>query len=78
LAVGLSGVVSEQEETYSVNHVYKALTSALQGHILHPFNGLFSRTAWLSQHQKGRAILDFNEAGDDGWHASHLHFAPDR
>jgi len=26
------------------------------------FNGLFSRTAWLSRYQKG----DFNEARDDG------------
>ena len=26
-----------------------------------------SRTAWVSWHQKGRTILDFNEARDDGW-----------
>jgi len=53
--------------------------------ILHPFNGLFSRTTWISQYQKGRTILDFNEARDDGVavasagpYANHLHFAPDR
>jgi len=34
---------------------------------LYPFNSLFSRTAWVSQHQKCRTILDFNEARDDGW-----------
>jgi len=34
--------------------------------VLHPFNGLFSRSTCVSQHQKGRTILDFNEAGDDG------------
>jgi len=32
----------------------------------HQFNGLLSRTTWVSQHQKGRTILDFNEARDDG------------
>jgi len=26
----------------------------------------FSRTTWVIQHQKGRTILDFNEARDDG------------
>jgi len=34
---------------------------------LHPFNGLFSRTSWVSWYQKGRTILDFNEARDDRW-----------
>ena len=34
--------------------------------LLHPFNGLFSRTTWVSWYQKGRTILDFNEARDDG------------
>jgi len=37
------------------------------------FNGLFSRTTWVSQHQKGKTSLDLNEARDDGvlgqqWH----------
>jgi len=31
----------------------------------HPFNGLFSRTTWVSWYQKGRIILDFDEARDD-------------
>jgi len=30
------------------------------------FNGLFSRTTWVSRHQKGRTILDFIKARDDG------------
>jgi len=39
----------------------------------HPINGLFSRTTWISQHQKGKTSLDLNEARDDGvwewqWH----------
>jgi len=48
----------------------------------HPSNGLFSRTAWLSQNQKGSTNLDFNEARDDGvavtlagQYAKHLHLA---
>ena len=39
----------------------------------YPFNGLFSRTTWLSRYQKGKNSLDLNEATDDGvlgrqWH----------
>jgi len=29
------------------------------------FNCLFSSTTWVSQHQKGKTIVDFNEARDD-------------
>jgi len=43
---------------------------------------LFSRTTWVSQQQKGKAILDFNEAKDgevavasDRSHENHLHLA---
>jgi len=53
--------------------------------LLHPFNGRFSRTTWVSQHQKGRTILDFNRERDDGVamasagpYANHLHLATDR
>jgi len=34
--------------------------------LLHPFNGLFSRTTWVSQYHKGKTSLDLNEARDDG------------
>jgi len=30
-------------------------------------SGLFSRTTWASRYKKGKTILDFNEARDDGW-----------
>ena len=38
-----------------------------------PFNGLFSRTTWVSWYQKDKTGLDLNEARDDGvwgwrWH----------
>jgi len=51
----------------------------------HPFSGLFSMTTWVSQHQKGKTNLDFNEARDDGVavaparpHTNYSHLAPDR
>ena len=31
-----------------------------------PFNGLFSRTTWVSRYQKGKTNLDWNGARDDG------------
>jgi len=34
--------------------------------LLHPFNGLFSRTTWVSCYQKGKTSLDLDEARDDG------------
>jgi len=49
------------------------------------FNGLFSRTTWVNQHQKGKTILDINEArGDEiavalaGPFAYHLQITADR
>jgi len=32
--------------------------------ILQPFNGLFSRTTWVSRYQKGKTNLDFTGARD--------------
>jgi len=32
----------------------------------HPFDGLFSRTTWVSRYQTGKSSLDLNEAKDDG------------
>jgi len=34
--------------------------------LLQLFNGLFSRTTWVRQYQKGKSSLDLNEARDDG------------
>jgi len=31
-----------------------------------PFNGVFSRTTWVSRYQNGKTSLDLNEARDDG------------
>jgi len=40
---------------------------------LHPFNGLFSRTTWVSRYQKSKTSQDLSETRDDGvlgwqWH----------
>ena len=34
--------------------------------LLHPFNGLFSRTTWVRRYQKSKSILHLNQARDDG------------
>jgi len=35
--------------------------------LLQPFNGLFSRTTWVSRYQKGKTNLDFAKARDSEW-----------
>ena len=37
-----------------------------------PFNGLFSRTTWVSRYQKGKTNLDFTGARDSEWQWHHL------
>ena len=34
---------------------------------LQPFNGLFSRTTWVSRYPKGKTNLDFTGARDSEW-----------
>ena len=42
------------------------VSSPIEQQSQHPFNGLFSRTSWVSQYQKGKTSLDLNEPRDDG------------
>ena len=35
-------------------------------HYTHSFNGLFSRTTWVSRYQEGKTSLDLNDARDNG------------
>ena len=51
----------------------------------HPLNGLFSRTTWVSRHQKGKPfwiLLEQEMMGvalaSAGPYANHFHLAPDR
>jgi len=39
---------------------------------LQPFNGLFSRTTWVSRYQKGKTNLDFTGARDSEWQWNQL------
>ena len=45
-------------------HIYIVNTTITT--LLHQFNGLFSRTTWVSLYQKGKTSQDLNEARDDG------------
>ena len=47
--------------------------------LLQPFNGLFSRTTWVSRYQKGKTNLDFTGARDSEWQwhqLGHMHVCP--
>jgi len=64
------GEVSQISTRNSNYHKQLILILLLQ---LHPFNGFFSRTTWVSRYQKGKTSLDLNEARVDGvlgwqWH----------
>jgi len=54
---------------------------------VHPLNGLFFRTTWVSRYQKGKTSLDLNQqeivgpcdaVALAGPYANNLHLAPDR
>jgi len=56
-----------------INYYSSILFLTLLLLLLHPFNGHFSWTTWVSWLQKGKTSLDLNEARDDGvlgmqWH----------
>jgi len=66
------------------NKLYHSVTSQKQTD-RHLFNGVFSRTAWVSRNQKGYLNLDVNKATDDRMevasarsYANKLQLAPDR
>jgi len=50
----------------SVKETINITTTLLLLLLLYPFNGLFSRTTWVSRYQKGKTSLDLNEAKDYG------------
>ena len=57
----------------TINIVMAIIIITLLLLLLQLFNGLFSRTTWVRQYQKGKPSLDLNEARDDGvlgwlWH----------
>ena len=64
--------------------IYLWLWRASELLLLHPFNGLFSRTTWVSWHQKGKSFWILLVQEMMGWHmvvepyANHLHLVPGR
>ena len=51
--------------TAAFTHVHTVQLNTLLV-LLHPFNGLFSTTTWVSRYQKGKTSLDLKEARDGG------------
>jgi len=49
-----------------ITYLYFSVLLYYSTELLHPFNGLFSGTTWVSQYQKGKTSLDLNKARDDG------------
>jgi len=51
---------------YTVNVHSYSYTTTTTAAAATPFNGLFSRTTWLSRYHKGKTSLDINEARNNG------------
>jgi len=50
-------------------NVHLSIKNQLNKHThTHPFNGLFSRTTWVSWYQKGKTSLDLNGVLGWQWH----------
>ena len=67
---GLMLFLTPNQQCQSTEGIFNLLMLLL---LLHLFNGLFSRTTWVSQYQKSKTSLYLNEARDNGvvggqWH----------
>jgi len=65
----LDGCVCERDQTHFIRPYYPLYTTTTT---LHPINGPFSGTTWVSQYHKGKTNLDFTEARDSEWQWYHL------
>ena len=69
--VCITGLQSSLENpTFSQAFKLARLIAQLSSTTTQPFNGLFSRTTWVSRYQKGKTNLDFTGARDSElqWH----------
>ena len=57
---------TKRTHTHTCTHTHTDTTQYNYYYYYYPFNGLFSRTTWVSRYQKGKTSLDLNEARDDG------------
>jgi len=62
-SLSLTVFLTRRQNAPPINARFLGPTTTL---LLHLFNGLFSRTTWVSRYQKGKTSLDLNEARDDG------------
>ena len=60
------GALSSRHRKFLVAWVRKCWSILLLLLLLHPLNGLFYRTTWVSRYQKGYSCLYLNEARDCG------------
>ena len=59
-------ITSEDANCTEPNRLLNFFSSWIQQQ-QQPFNGLFSRTTWVSQYQKGKSNLDFTGARQSEW-----------
>ena len=60
------GQADEQTDTWPSHKPCSAYYASNAIYSTQPFNGVFSRTTWVSRYQKGKTSLDLNQAIDDG------------
>ena len=60
-----NNTIKQRTIHYCITHYVWKKQSKLEL-LLHPFNGLFSTTTWVSWYQKGKTSQDLNEARDYG------------
>ena len=62
--------VTSLREMFSVSVLLSVTITLMLFYILHPINGLCSRTTWVSRNQKGKTSVDLSKARNDvvlGW-----------
>jgi len=57
-------IITSIHSCYYIQIFYYSVGDLL---LLLPFNGLFSRTTWVSRYQKGKTNLDFTGTRDSEW-----------
>jgi len=60
------GQADEQTDTRPSHKPCSAYYASNAIYSTQPFNGVFSRTTWVSRYQKGKTSLDLNKARDNG------------
>jgi len=59
--------MNKDQRKYTKTNTQSMVCNLLLQQQQQPFNGLFSRTTWVSWYQKGKTNLDFTGARDSEW-----------